>query len=383
MSRVKKIIIITSSLILGLVLLGNFLPRLLSKEETYPYLTILAEVLHLVDRNYVEKVDIEKIAKSGYIEMLNELGGESSYLSKEEIDKINHPEGIGDSDVGIVIGSRNNYFPIITVMPDSPAEKAGIKSGSYIYSIDDYNFMKLSLFKAKLLLKGKPFTKVKIKTMLQISNKPEEYIVERKKFHPKAYETKILANNIGYLHLYNLEENDFEKLANELKSQEQINKFLILDLRRCAAENYSLWVKAADLFLDEGIITILKKKNKELAKMEAKKEDTIFDKKMYLIIDRSTAKGCEILASALIDNKRAYSIGSQTFGSASEHKFYQLNDELGIILDVAFYYDALGKIIQDEGIKPDEKYEGAGFDRYRGVIDSDEVIEYLVNKVRG
>lgn len=379
MSKMNKVIIVISSLILCLVLLGNFLPRLFSKEETYPYLSILAEVLHLVDRNYVEKVDIDKLANNGYIEMVNEIGGESSFLDKEDLDKINHMGNIGEAAIGIIIGLRDNYFPIIAVLPDSPAEKAGIKSGEYIYSIDNYNFMKLSLFKARMLLKGKPFTKVKVKTMFQISKKPKEYIIERENYVPKAYESKSLSEDIGYLHLYALDERNFEGLANELKKQDKVDKLLILDLRRCASDNYPFWIKAADLFLDKGTIMILKKRNKQLAKEEAKPGDTIFHKDMYVIIDKSTARGCEVLASAIIDNKRGLSIGAQTFGSASEKKFFQLSDEIGLILDIAFYYQPSEKIIQKEGIEPQEKYEGAGYDKYRGVIDTDEIIEHIVN----
>jgi len=378
MSKLNKIIIVISSLILSLILLGNFLPRLLSKEETYPYLSILAEVLHLVDHNYVEKVDIDKIAENGYIEMVNEIGGESSFLDKEDLEKINHQDNSGKADIGIIIGSRDNYFPIIAVLPDSPAERAGIKSGEYIYSIENFNFTKLSLFKARMLLKGEPLTKVKVQTMFQISKKPREYIIERENYLPKAYESKLLSKDIGYLHLYELDERHFEGLANELKKHDKEDKLLILDLRRCASENYPFWIKAADLFIDKGVISILKKRDKQLVKEEAKAEDTIFHKPLYVIIDKSTARGCEVLASAIIDNKRGSSIGAQTFGSASEKKYFQLSEEIGLILDIAFYYQPSEKIIQKEGIEPQEKYEGPGYDKYRGIIDTDEIIEHIV-----
>lgn len=171
MNILRKSIVILATLILVVILCGNFMPRLFSGETPYPYLAIVTEVLHLIDKNYVEKVEVNKISATAYVDMVKQLGGESSFLDREDMTFYNRPESRGSADVGVVLSSHESYLQIVNIIPNSPAEKAGVKVGSYLYSIDDASFIRLSLFKAQMLLKGQPKSKVNIKIISQQGKK--------------------------------------------------------------------------------------------------------------------------------------------------------------------------------------------------------------------
>jgi carboxyl-terminal processing protease len=379
MSITKKIIIIMASLIVIATICGNFLPRLFSEENPYPYLSIVTEVLHLIDKNYVEKVEIDKIAHPAYIDMVKQLGGESSFLDAEDIAYYYDPMKRGNADVGIILSSRENYLHIAGIIPGSPAEKAGVKIGSYIYSIDDTTFLRLSLYKAHELLKGQPRTKVNIKVISQQGKKPEQYIIERALINPVDNTSKSINESMAYIHLYDLNEASLKKFSDEIKGLSDSKKpALVIDLRKCNSKNYNLFIQAADLLFDDGVISSLDKKKKILKTYNAHKEDTLFNNDLYLIIDKTTLKACEVFASALVDNKRAISIGAETYGVAAEQEFIKIDDDLGLLLDSARYLRPTGNSIQPDGINPDHVYEGEGFDRARGVIESDSIINEII-----
>lgn len=156
---------------------------------------------------------------------------------------------------------------------------------------------------------------------------------------------------------------------------------MIVDLRKCNSHNYNVFIKLADLFLDEGVITKLDQKKKIIKEYKAHKEDTVFRNKLFLIIDRSTLKACEVFASSLMDNKVAESTGAETYGIAAEQEFIKIDDEIGLLLDSTRYLRPSGNSIQPNGINPDHVYEGEGFDRIKGTIESDTIINEIMGLI--
>ncbi len=384
MQRIQIIIIIIASLILLLVIGAGFLSNYAKGKTSYPYFAILSEVLYLIDKNYVEEVNFGKVEDFIYLGIVKELGGESSFLDNEDIDYYYNPFKKGEGDIGIFISNKEGYIKIAGVRKDSPADKAGIKAGNYIYSIDDYPFYRISIFKAKNLLKGQVGTKVQLKIIEQQGRKPISYDLTREIIKSTDVITKEIDDNIAYINLYDVNKNSYDKLLKSVieYNNDKINN-LIIDLRSCYSDNYDYVKKVASIFLnDNSAVFGLKKKNVKEIIYKAEKGAIKYYGDIYLIIDSSTLKGCEVFAAALIDNARAYAVGAKTYGIAAEQKLINIDKEHALLLDIGLIMRINNKIIQANGVEPNEKYEKAGYDKLRGTIESDDIINKIIEDIK-
>ena len=374
---------IIASVILAIAILASIFQGLAKGKNSYPHFAILSEVLYLIDRNYVEEVNFSKVEDSIYTGLVKELGGESSFLDKGDLDYYYNLNVRGDADVGIIIAYFEGYFKIVNVRKNSPADKAGLKIGNYIYSIDAEPFFKISLYRAKSLLKGQPGSTVQIEVIEQRGRKPVSYKITREIIDNYDMENKLFQPEIAYMHLYDINKNTYNKLLNKLtKYQNDDIQNLIVDLRKCYSEDYQAVRSAASLFLpNDAIIYKEKKRNGRIIKYEAEKDNFAYQGSIYLIIDGSTVKGCEVFASALKDYSKAYAIGIHTFGNAAEQNLINIDKEHAILLDTGLILMGNDKPIQPYGVEPDEEYEMSSIEKMNEMIESDEIINKLIEEI--
>jgi carboxyl-terminal processing protease len=384
MRTIQIIIIIIATIILITALVSGVLIKNAKGKGSYPYFAILSEVLHLIDKNYVEEVNFSKIEDSIYIGLVKALGGESSFLNRDDIDYYYNPNIRGQADVGIIIGLQEGYFKIINIKKNSPADKAGVKVGNYIYSINDEPFYRISIFRAKSLLRGEPGTTVNIKVIEQRGRKPISYDLKRELITDSNIESKLINQDIKYLHLYNIDKINYNQLMEEVVNKEMNGiEDLIIDLRGCYSEDYEAVRKAASIFLQDGAFVYgIKKKNEKITKYKAEDDGIEFKGNVYLIIDSTTAKGCEVFASALKDNHKAYLMGTGTYGNASIQDLIFIDKDHAILLDTGLIINNANNAIQPDGINPDREYELSAVDKIRGVIESEDVIDWAVDIIK-
>ena len=330
-----------------------------SKADINSYLD---KIKALIDKNYLWKDDVKEEdlidgAIEGYVEGLGDKYTE--YIPATEIQDFK--EDIEGSFVGIgvyMIADEDTqkivvYYPI----PDSPAEKAGIKSGDIIVSVDgkEYAFEDFNIIADNI--KGKEGTKVKL--VIERDGKQMEFEIERAKIETNPITSKILENNIGYIKLPSFDTDSskkFKEKVDELISKGA--KSLIVDLRNNGGGIVDEAETIADYFLDKNKIIMTTKNNKnEEEKTETSKKQE-YSMPMVILTNENSASASEILTGALKENERAKIIGTKTYGKGVIQTVITLSDGSGLLkITTAEYFTPNGNAINKKGIEPDIKVE--------------------------
>ena len=319
--------------------------------------TYLKTIKTAIDKNYLwkEKIDEQKLkdgAVEGYVEGLGDKYTE--YIPKSEMDDFT--ENITGSFVGIgvyMIADEDSekiivYYPI----PDSPAEKAGIKSGDAIINVDgkDYGYDDFDTIADSI--KGKEGTRVKL--VIERDGQKLDFEITRQRIETNPISSKSLNNSIGYIKLPSFDSDSSNRLKEKI--DELITngtKSLILDLRNNGGGIVDEANKIADLFLDKGKTIMTTKDNKGKEETEKTKSKIEYDFPIIVLTNENTASASEILTAALKDNSRAKVVGTKTFGKGVIQTVITLLDGSGLKITTAEYFTPNGTEINKKGISPD------------------------------
>ncbi len=330
-------------------------------EERYQDLQLFAKVLNLVQQYYVEEVDTKKLIYGGIKGMLRELDPHTNFLPPE-IYKEFETETSGEfGGIGIEITVQNGVLTVISPIEDTPAWKAGVKSGDKIVEIDGESTKGFSLVEAAQRMKGKKGAKIKLGIFREGFDQPKDFVIERGTVKIKSVKFTDLEDGYGYVRLTSFIENSASDLEKAIKAQEKKYKSLkglIVDLRRNPGGLLDQAVQISDMFLESGtIVSTMGRNQKEKETIYAKKVGTLPNFPTIVLIDEYSASASEILAGALQDNKRALIMGHRSFGKGSVQSVVKLGDGSGLKLTVGRYYTPSGKSIQAYGIVPDIELE--------------------------
>lgn len=361
----------------ALILAGR--PLLSLAEDRYSELQTFSKILSLIQQYYVDDVDTKKLITGAIKGMLRELDPHTSYMPPEAYKEF-ESETTGEfGGIGIEISIQNNILTIISPIEDTPAWKAGIKSGDKIVAIDGQSTKGFSLVDASTALKGKDGAKIILSIVRESLEKPLDIEITRARIKIKSVKPTILDDGYLYIRLTSFIENtgaDLEKTLSEFKNKNHGNiEGILLDLRRNPGGLLEQAIKVSDLFLKEGIIVSTlgrDPKNKEVS--YASKKALFGDVPVVVIINEFSASASEIVAGALQDNKRAVIVGERSFGKGSVQSAIRLGDGSGLKLTVARYYTPSGISIQSEGIKPDIEIEDVDAEAFAKAINKSQVL---------
>ena len=319
--------------------------------------TYLSKIKKAIDKNFLwqDKIDEEKLkegAIKGYVEGLGDQYTE--YISKEEMKSFT--EDINGSFVGIGIymiadedsGKIIVYHPIT----DSPADKAGIKAGDIIVSVNGVEYGYDDFSSIADHIKGEAGTKVKL--VIERDGKKLDFEIERAKIETSPITSKMLEKNIGYLNLPSFDKDVSKKLKEKIDDiiAKGANS-IILDLRNNGGGMVDECTEIVDLFLDKDkIIMTTKDKNVNVQKSITKNKK-IYEIPLVILVNQNTASASEILTGALKDNNRAKVIGTKTYGKGVIQSVFNLSDGSGLKITTAEYFTPNGKEINKKGITPD------------------------------
>jgi len=356
MSRLMKQVAITLSiLILVFTAVGFVMAKAYSPDDkTYRSLTVYSEVLEHVQRDYVEDPDIHQVTSGALHGLLDSLDPDSSYLSPlEYTDYKERIQSKAAGTSGLALSKRNGYIIVISILPDSPGQQSGLKSGDYIESIAGFTTSQMSIGQARVLLTGAPGSTVKLSVIRRAKVEPEQVDLTLGKVpEPKILEERF-EGDIAYLRLPALDAGTVGRLRERLTQLESKGAHkLILDLRDCAIGEPADGVTAAQLFLPSGKIASLKGQTVSEQTFSADASKQVWKAPVAVLLSNGTAGAAEILAAALSDNHRGETIGDRTFGTASWQRVIQLDDGSALILTIANYYTPAGKSIPAEGVAP-------------------------------
>jgi len=353
-------ILIVSVLIVGWVGIGHVLGRS-ADEKGYKSLIVYGEVLQKIQQDYVDEPNMHLVTAGSLHGLLESLDSESSYLTPREFteykQKSSNP-ATGES--GLNLSKRSGYVVVTSVLPDSPAEKAGLHSGDFLESIAGFTTREMSVGQAKNLLAGQPGTAVKVGAIRHGRTEPEEIeIVRQKLATPKLIVQKVDNETIAF-RFPTLDAGRAEEVRTRLlEAQKEGISRVILDVRDCGRGQDSEAIAIARLFISSGNLTTLKGQTVPEQVFSAEPVKVVWKGPVSVLTEVTTTGAAEVLASAFANTKRGDIVGERTFGLASGQKLIPLEDGAALILTVANYYNADGKSILEEGVAPTEVVRAA------------------------
>jgi carboxyl-terminal processing protease len=352
-SRTKFLIVISSTLLVLLLLLGTVLGKGTSSEGPYRNLGVYTEVLSRIKGEYVEEPDLKSVTLGALNGMLESIDPFASYLNADQYKEYQKHDSLS-GDVGLILSKRFGYIGVVSSVPGSPAAKAGLTTGDIIETIKGVATRDMPLAYATLLLRGAAGSAIDI-TVLRHSPEPQKMTLTRAILNPPPVTEKMMADNVGYIQPETLSAERVQQVASDARDLESKGaKKLVLDLRQCAVGEPEDGIALAELFLDKGLVTYLQGQRVPRRDFKAEASKVVWRLPVVVLTNRGTADGAEIAAAALEDNNRAQVVGERTYGDASLRRALTMDDGSAIILSVAKYYSPAGKAIQDVGVTPNE-----------------------------
>jgi carboxyl-terminal processing protease len=356
--RLKKIVVVVSVLIVAYAATGRMLMgRSSNEDKAFRALTVYSEVLEHIQRDYVDEPNIPAVTNGALHGLLDSLDPQSAYLSPLEYkDYKEKSASPASGEAGMALTRRFGYIGVISVLPDSPAAKAGLRIGDILEKIAGFTTSQMAIDQAQLLLKGNPGTTVKISAIRRGKAEPQDIDITLAKLAPpKLVEDKV-AGDIAYLHVPQFNAGTTAQIKDALAQfQQKGAKKLILDLRDCALGEEAEGISTAQLFVQSGTITTLKGQTVAPVVYSADPAKVAWSLPVAVLIGNGTAGPAEIVASAIADNKRGETIGERTYGIASQQKLIEMDNGSALILTTALYYSPGGKNIPAEGIAPTQE----------------------------
>ncbi len=349
----KKVAFSASLLIVAFVGLGYVLGKT-TDDKTYRSLTVYSEVLEHIQQDYVDDPNLRLVTVGALHGLLESLDPESSYLSPlEYADYKKKSQNPPKGEVGATLSKRFGYIAVISVLPDSPVQKAGLRGGDILEAIADFTTREMSIGQAEVLLRGEPGTTVKVSVVRRGSAQPQEVELGREVLPTPRVLTERIEGDIAYLRVPEFNSGRSSEIHEKLQQfdRQGIHK-LILDLRDCAQGEISEGVATAQLFLSSGTIATLRGQTRGSKAFSADPAKVVWKQPVTVLISSGTAGPAEVLAAAIADNHRGDTVGQRTFGTAAEQELIPLEDGAALILTVANYYTPAGKVVLSEGVSP-------------------------------
>lgn len=322
--------------------------------------TKLSYLKKLIDETYLHDVkekDLNEGIYKGYVEGLGDQY--SAYYDKKETKELTESLDGSFSGIGAVMtqDASSGVITITRVYDDSPAKKAGIKTGDILYRVEEKTVTGKDLDKVVSWIKGKKGTKVNL-TLLRGTNSDKiKVTATRDVINVETVKYKVLENQIGYISISEFDSVTGAQFAKALTQLQKKNiEGLVVDLRNNPGGSLSTVCDILDSILPKGLIVYTKDKN-------GKKEEYTSDEKhrlnlpMSVLVNGQSASASEIFAGAVQDYGKAEIIGTQTYGKGVVQNLFDLKDGTCVKLTTSEYFTPKGRNIDGKGITPDVKIE--------------------------
>ncbi len=327
-------------------------------KETYENIEVFTNVLSLVQKNYVDPITTKQLIDGAITGMLSALDPHSSYLPPEMYKELQVDTRGSFGGLGIEITTRNSVLTVVSPIEDTPAYRAGIKSGDMILKIDDDFTKDMPLVEAVKRMRGPQGTTVRLTLRRESAPHVIDVTLTREVIKIQSVKGRILDKNYGYIRITQFQERTHDDFALHFSRLEKENggplSGLVLDLRNNPGGLLTQAIKIADEFVDSGLVVYTDGRlENQKQKYFAHKAGSHVEFPMIVLVNGGSASASEIVAGALQDHKRALVLGTQTFGKGSVQTILPLDESAAIRLTTARYYTPNGRSIQATGITPD------------------------------
>ena len=345
--------------------------------ETLPVQSIrnMAEVYGQIKANYYQDKSDADLFEGAMKGMVSDLDPHSEYMDKKGYADMKESTSGEFGGLGMEIGQEDGFIKVIAPIEDTPAERAGVKSGDFIAKIDNVSTRGLTTSEAVKKMRGKPGTKITLTLSRKNVDKPIVVNLTRAIIKVKSVRHHLLEPNYGYIRVSQFQERTVAGINEAAKALIKANKGaplkgLILDLRDDPGGllDGAVGVSAAFLPADAKVVSTKGRDGKEGMVLKARPEDYIRTSgkdpladlpaelktiPMTVLINSGSASASEIVAGALQDHKRAVIVGTRSFGKGSVQSIIPVSTGGAIKLTTALYYTPNDRSIQATGIVPD------------------------------
>ena len=311
----------------------------------------LNNLLHIVNDNYVDTVDVQDLVEKAVPTILSELDPHSVYISAKDVQTANDDLRGSFSGIGIEFTIRRDTIRVQNVISNGPAERAGLLAGDKIVTVDDSLFVgsKVTNEEAMHRLKGPKDTKVKLGILRYGEQKLRQVTITRGEIPMKSVTASYMLNdNTGYIKIKNFGENTYPELLIALASLSQEGfENLTIDLRGNTGGYLQSAVQIANEFLPRGrLIVYTEGRRSQRQEYRSDGRGSYQQMPLVVLIDEGSASASEILAGAVQDNDRGTVIGRRSFGKGLVQQPIEFSDHSMIRLTIARYYSPSGRCIQ-------------------------------------
>lgn len=349
------------------------------REKTYRQLEVFANVLSILQDNYVEEIDTDTIIDGAIKGLLYSLDPHSAYLGPDGFKELQEETQGQFSGIGIEITIKEGILTIISPIEGTPAATADLRANDIIVRIDGEKTKEMGALEAIKRLRGPKGSTVVIAVHRVGWPEPKEFVLERDIIPLHSVRSSFIAPSLGYIRISNFQSrttSDYRKAIRKLESQTQL-KGLILDLRNNPGGLLSQAVSLSDTFLNEGLIVSTRGRTEEQnMSFNAHPGEEVAAIPLIVLVNEGSASASEIVAGALQAHKRGIIVGTRTFGKGSVQTIIPLPGGAGLRVTTARYFTPDGNSIQALGITPDVivpflEYKTDDTQSYDGVREAD------------
>jgi carboxyl-terminal processing protease len=329
---------------------------------------LFAEVMDRVKQDYVRPVDDQELLESAIRGMVSGLDPHSEFLDPEEYRDIRIGTSGHYSGVGIEVSTRDNELTVIAPIDDTPAQRAGIRSGDTILSVDGVAVDPDRLHDTIERMRGRPGTRVSLTVERADAGVPLRFTVQRESIQVASVRHEMLEAAVGYIRISQFNETTPDELRDAIDTLQSAARDrsgrslsgLVIDLRNNPGGMLDAAVGVADLFLDDGVIVSADGRTPEARfTRRASDGDVLGGASMVVLVNEGSASASEIVAGALQDHRRALIVGTTTFGKGLVQTVMPLSEGRALKLTTSRYYTPSGDSIHHKGIMPDVVVEGS------------------------
>ena len=355
-TRAKFLVVISSTFLVLLLLLGTVLGKGTTPDSPYRHLQVYTEVVSRIKSEYVEEPDMKSVTLGALNGMLESIDPFASYLNADQYKQYQKEKGTGKADVGLTLARRLGYLTVVDALPGSAAAKAGLSTNDVIESVNNIATRDMPLAFAEILMQGEPGSSIEMSVLTPRQADPQKMTMVRAPLVYPAVTAKLVTDEgpdaVGLITTSTLQAGRAKDISQKVSDLEkQGAKRLMLDLRYCALGPVDEGIAVANLFMDKGLITYSQGQKSPRQDHNATSR-AITKLPLVVLVNRGTAGAAEVAAGALLDSKRATLVGEPTYGDAAIRKAVTMDDGSAVILSVAKYYMPSGKAIQDVHVTP-------------------------------
>ena len=351
-SRTRLIVMSISAPVIAFAIVGGFLGRVMAREDTYQHLKIFDVVVNLISSSYVEDADIDKVMRGAMHGLADGLDPDSAYLTPPQVKQVESGAPLPPAGVGVEL-TRQYYLRVIAARDNSPAAKAGLRTGDYIRAINDVPTREMSVWEGARALRGTPGSRVSITIIRGNAADPHTIDLTRENEPSSVVNGRIAGPGVGYVRVAAIGPATAGQVASQIAdlSRGGASK-LIVDVRRASNGTIEDGIALARLFVTSGTLTIREAKGGVKETIAAGSGDGSVTLPVVVLVDTGTSGASEIFAAALAGNKRADLIGEHTIGRAAAQKLVKLPDGAGLWLSTMRYLTPSGAQLHEKGLEP-------------------------------